>query len=503
VVAPPEPDHVALALAAERAGQHLAAAQHFRDAIAKQPEAIDLHQGLLRTLIGGGAHNDAIDAGERALRRFTKDAELHAQLAKALNLKAETLRNAGGPSGTPRFELEDAAMHGSLALGLDADHLEARLILAQTLFQLGRNDEAELHAKEAIRRHPNHPGGHLVAGDVALDRYLTARAQTDAMAKDDPALAPAATTREAHFATAIARFRSAARVDPERYLSWRRLGDLFAWQNNDAEVLANYAKALVRDPLRGAPHDWVTEHFPAKQCIELYANALRERDQQHPRDTAGATLAWYLGFHSYRAGQWAECLASFTAALTRNPEFKNSLYYLGRAAYFEEDATRAEQYFERYAEEAPVSFADLLRTIGKEGEITQEILVYLAAKSNRERNLGRSRALNHVLALVRDTADDWNNYAFLCRETGRFEESFAGYTRALEHAPEDPALINDCALILQYHLHRDLDQAAKMYDRALKAAQKILRDPQASSDDRSRARQAISDASGNLKKLRG
>jgi hypothetical protein len=37
----------------------------------------------------------------------------------------------------------------------------------------------------------------------------------------------------------------------------------------------------------------------------------------------------------------------------------------------------------------------------------------------------------------------------------------------------------------------------------LKAAQKILRDPQASSDDRSRARQAISDASGNLKKLRG
>ena len=58
-----------------------------------------------------------------------------------------------------------------------------------------------------------------------------------------------------------------------------------------------------------------------------------------------------------------------------------------------------------------------------------------------------------------NNANHWNNYGLMCRDTGEYEEGFRAYKRAMELVPDDPRLVNDTALMLQYHLLRDLDLA--------------------------------------------
>lgn len=68
---------------------------------------------------------------------------------------------------------------------------------------------------------------------------------------------------------------------------------------------------------------------------------------------------------------------------------------------------------------------------------------------------------------VADRADWWNNLGFFCRESGRYEESYQAYRRSIELAPENVRYVNDTGLILLYHLDRDLDEAERLFRRAI------------------------------------
>jgi tetratricopeptide (TPR) repeat protein len=113
-----------------------------------------------------------------------------------------------------------------------------------------------------------------------------------------------------------------------------------------------------------------------------------------------------------------------------------------------------------------------------------------------------------------EDADLWNNYAFLCRETAGsyrsagkrfdpavlYERAYAAYERALAIDDTSPRLLNDTALILQYHLHRDLDRARELYERAVELADEALAgtlDPITAREMRS----ARTDARSNLSRL--
>jgi len=84
----------------------------------------------------------------------------------------------------------------------------------------------------------------------------------------------------------------------------------------------------------------------------------------------------------------------------------------------------------------------------------------LGAKFNELGQLDDARELYRQLTYhAPDRADFWNNYGLMCRDTGKYEEAFSAYRRAMKLIPDDPRVINDAALILQYHLFRDIDQA--------------------------------------------
>jgi tetratricopeptide (TPR) repeat protein len=137
-------------------------------------------------------------------------------------------------------------------------------------------------------------------------------------------------------------------------------------------------------------------------------------------------------------------------------------------------------------------------------EVTNS-LRFLADRAFRNGHVEQSRELNHVLACLLDTADAWNNWALLCRDTKRYEDSLTGYRRALEKEPDSPQLLNDMAVVLQYHVPTaaNLDAARAMYQRAIAEADKVLADPQAPAAARERAGKAKQDAVLNLKEFGG
>ena len=55
-----------------------------------------------------------------------------------------------------------------------------------------------------------------------------------------------------------------------------------------------------------------------------------------------------------------------------------------------------------------------------------------------------------------------------------WEKSYDYYERAVALSPEDPRIVNDCGLMLIYHLHRDYDRARALFDQAIAVGQPQL-----------------------------
>lgn len=118
-----------------------------------------------------------------------------------------------------------------------------------------------------------------------------------------------------------------------------------------------------------------------------------------------------------------------------------------------------------------------------------------------KRRQSEARDLLQILGQAEPAdADFWNNLAFLCRETRQYEDSYAAYEKAVAIDDSSPRLLNDTALILQYHLHRDLDRARALYEQALAQADAGLDEKPDASTARA-LRSARTDARNNLSRL--
>ena len=69
--------------------------------------------------------------------------------------------------------------------------------------------------------------------------------------------------------------------------------------------------------------------------------------------------------------------------------------------------------------------------------------------------------------IVTDRSDWYQNLGFFCRESGRDEESYAAYEKAVALKPDDVRYLNDTALILVYNLKRDHDRAEELLKRSI------------------------------------
>jgi hypothetical protein len=83
----------------------------------------------------------------------------------------------------------------------------------------------------------------------------------------------------------------------------------------------------------------------------------------------------------------------------------------------------------------------------------------------------------------------------------RAERALAAYRRALALSPDDPAYLNDTAVILHYYLERDWDEARALYLRACERAEAELARAELAPELRALYSTALRDARLNLAEL--
>lgn len=490
------------AFAAELEGEHSEAGDFFARLCKEDPEDSRWFLRASDNYGKAGRFNDAVRILMQGRKQFSDVPELGVMLCKTFHLKAESMQRDGVFDDNVLAYYENAAQVAKELLELNAVHLEALLGLAQAEFALGQLDAAEATAGRAIAAHPGAPGGHIIVGRIHLKRFIDAK--TNLNQAGDRAANRAELAKEVQRLRALAdgAFESANAADPGRAYPLVALGDIAAWMGEYEAAFAEYRKAMSIDPQAPIKHDWLRQNTDVDLRVTLY-DSVRESYLQStdPSAQAIATVDWYRALARFDKGNWREAASLFESTLEPLPEIADSYYYLLQSVYWSGDEAACMQYSLAFARKNRTRFADLARNDLR----CLAILRIMAKKSFESEKFEDSRDLNHVMAFASQSAADWNNYAFLCRKTGKFEEAFLGYQMALSDEPNSPQLMNDAAVILQHDLkgEENLAEARKLYEQAIAVAEKMLAEGDLSEEEKARTEKALSDAKLNLAEMVG
>jgi tetratricopeptide (TPR) repeat protein len=489
------------AFAAEAAGDHGSAADAFLALSRAEPLRSDWIVAAGRCLGRSGRFRDAVELLDAARRRFPGAIEVLGMLARTFLLQAERDRDVMNPE----ILWADAAGLAEEVLAASPDDEDSRLVLAQARYLLGDRDEAVRQAEEAGRRHPQRAGSHVLLGRLALDQLRELRRRHAEQQPTGQEAADLVQQIDRARQQARSSYQRAIELDPTRPFPHIALAQLAMLDQKPEAARDHMLDALVADPDADVDHELLGKGLDPSQRAALYRGAHdRYAKGTESRPAKLATLLFHEGRQLFLAREFATARARLEAALQANPAAYNTHWFLFLCAYHLGDHDAAERHAATYAGHGAIAFADAIRELSGDhrGEVGA-IVQFLADRAFQQQRIEASRDLNHVLASLKDTADAWNNHAFLCRETGRFEAAQQSYEYALQREPESPQLWNDAAVVLQYHVPTpaNLAKARTMYERALQFADKALADARVTGAERERATKAKADATANLAAL--
>lgn len=474
------------------------AAERFRRIVEQGGSDRRVHLGLGRTLHAMGDHAGAVTSLVEASRFRERDYDVTLLLAEALLGQARVALADGDQMGA-EYSLRDARRYFDTAAGYRP--IEAAPILGASRVERTRGDESTALnlAIQACELDPEHVESFLELGSLRFAVYWSILGRQGAEAARD--------------ARELCRRAYAHVLDLQPSNAFAMNG--LAWiamQAGEKEAAAEwFHKSLLADPT-------LTDSY--ENLRDLLSGSMEERRRfvQLLGPVVNRTRTWRSGTERKRA----RALAHFRRGLAHLEvrEAAGLKRDLSEAARFDPElAVRCNVllavglFRDGQRDEAAGAIADLVAKDQLDGvlEAIQQsedprkvglMIRGLADIQFKAKKLEPARDLYRVAAeVLDDSADDWNNCAFLYRETGRFEESFEAYQRALVLEEDNPSILNDTALILHYHLHHDLDLARELYGRAIEAAKGVLEDPAADSFARAAATQAAKDANRNLKNL--
>lgn len=290
-----------------------------------------------------------------------------------------------------------------------------------------------------------------------------------------------------------------------------------------AEVVAaawssGAARALAYPPLHAELRDWRDALPDPMRLVPLlqregardaattaaslgYLLLAAGRQHEGAGDAAGAAPLFEQGAASFAAAQ-SDPLASEWELATRRADClvnAGDIHYAAARAALAQGGVPAAAESLRAAEaaysgalEAVPDDADAARGLG----LTADVYYEGGDEDGIREVFGRA-------ARRFDRAEWWNNYAFFCRETGQYEESYQAYSRCIELAPDNARWVNDTGLILLYHLDRDLDRAEELFLRAWQLGKAACDNSFVSDESRYENFLAYTDAMLNLAQLHG
>jgi tetratricopeptide (TPR) repeat protein len=461
--------------------------------IQETPKNRDLHLERIRVLMSAELIEDALDALDQSHRVFKKDFDLLRWTSKAFLQKAKKLIAHPKSRDGAMVDFEDAMVFADRALELKPNDFECLRMRGFAAYYLGEDDHAISTADILIGTHGNKADGFLLRAETLFRQY-TNGVQSGELKQN---------SRKALVQKIRQDLKQAIKCDKNLSLPYRRLADLSAWEGNIKVALGFYLQALIRDPKKGAPIAWLRKTQTSEDRLKLFLAAQKGFSLRHPKDPKASILLFEAGFASFELQNNKQTRDLMKKAWTLDPSLDLAAYYFAISSLVlnkQKDASLALSYLLR---ESPHPLVQALKAAGNPGVYHANSLAALAKQADKKGALALSRELNHALGIFRNLPEEWNNYAFLCRETGKYEEAWRAYQKALDLSPKDPQILNDAALILQYHLHRDLPKARKMYLEAIAFGKKVLASKNASWEEKKRAKGSVRDATANLAKMEG
>lgn len=458
-----------------------------------------------------------------------------------------SLRLARAGRGRTQLHLVDAATNFQKALaGVDdADAPAPLLLLAECHHELGEFEAGAATARRAAagfaaagdagRR--DAAAAMLLAGRCELQRFVAAR-QAELDAGGTAAKVPFG-REAAGLATAAGACLQAARRElPAEAVP--QLALLYQWLEQPGEVTRELERAVREWPQEVALHDayqaWMRDQGQQDAMVGAYARMVREA-------ASVPVVRWHQGRALYaradrlRAdGNFAGALAAYERADAAFADYGGqvpahaadvgqwrALCSLARArvAIDGGDLPLAQRELLLAPERSPraIEYTDgapaLYDSFG--GHFTgTAFAIHRALADSGDDALARTLAFNEEL--LRRHPDRfgfvYNNAALAARDLGvqranagdaagareLWERSYAHYERAVALTPDDPRIVNDCGLMLVYHLDRDLERARALFDRAIELGRQQLEALPADADPRERERleEAVGDAYQNI-----
>jgi Tfp pilus assembly protein PilF len=493
---------------------------------------------ILRAWMEQGRSNDTLDALDALSKAGVAGVEMSYLYGMAFARRAEGYLADGVTDSSVQMNFDDATRFLKEAVEADPErYRDAWLPLARASWYVQDFDGARWAADRAVEERPDAPDAWVLRGRIAMAQFAEAEgtepgsAAAEALWRD--AVSSFARAVELHGAHA-GELDEAGRLALAEAAT--QLGHAWLWRAQTAEATDAYASAIAWDPqgfdygqalqaLRALPDDAMDERprgFAA--ALELARERFVARGV--PDDPAAPTLDWWLGWARFDDGDYAESEAAFTDALARSPELANAWFYIGLTRTYRKDHEGALAALRTGWEIDPVDLtANIAHTGASAGGTVRafEGLMGWCATQEPPRNLDAA-FLAEMLAAAQPTEPrHWNNLGLFLRDEGEsleiaayrkeapepdpavladlYRRSFDAYSRALELVPDDPQLINDTALMLDYHLGGEPAEVEALYRHALELVEARLATAELSEDDRARFEQTKSDIGVNLHRL--
>ena len=502
------------------AGRNHRALELFLQADAETHGALATRVWVLRTWMAQGRLNDAFDQTD-VLARTHEGADLAYLYGIGSHLKALSYLRQAVPSATTGFAFQDAQDFLGTALESDPErYYDAWHPLAESAWFNQDLDAASAAIVHVLEREALKPAVLYLSGRIHFSQYTAAKTRNQA---EEVALA--------HLEGAIEVLRAARSSieDPKAQATLtadvlKELGIALQWQGSTGDAHQAYAEALGWNPNVLAFSDyWGT--LGLDDFVQVLEAGARNFVEHWGTDTElDATLLWWLGSGQFTAESYVDSEATFGKVLTKWPAYVNSWFYVGMSRYYGTDYDGAIQAFH---ENWKVDPADLVASIQSNRELHLKVLDFLVGECAKrgqppgtepEYNARASFVCEVRCGVFPENWEYWDNWGFFARHAGifleeranpgdaqwtvrLFEQSWESYNRAIELSPAMPHLRNDAAVILHYHLKRDLDQALEMYRAALAMAEEQLGRGGLRPDLRTRAVEARADARANIAAL--
>ena len=458
-----------------------------------------------REAMVAGRFDEARAAFEQSVSARPDDSRGWSLLARSRCSDAEQWAAKGDEEATRAEELATQAEEAARrAIDLDEGDGEAWATLGHVLVRVSKVEEAiaTLYHVEKLGK-PTPEAMNDLVDALLMARQIAADNQDESGAQSRLAEAEAALER------------ATDRFDSQLDLL-RRRASLYAAKGDDEIALRHYRKAiqlapagselltsLLEEHLRlvektqgfDTAIDFCTGLVDTPALGRWYRSRLYELKGNHAlnkkHDYAAAAEAYENAERDFKqAGKLDPNLAEAVAKY-----LPNLRAYRGKAL------TLAEKYPE--AEGALFAALDLdsknTLALTLLHELQDAMWKKYGGESMPKDKLDEIRAFASKLATTEpENAENWNNWGLFARDAGKYEESYLAYRRALAIDPENPNYLNDTAVILLYHLGRDLDRAEVWLRDAIRFAERGLKQESRSTTKKKDDETALGDAYGNL-----